>query len=62
MERSQLFRFVQEKIDIEIGNRTTGKLVFDIEMSEGGIRDCECQAIQYLRFDKPPLKAMRNNG
>jgi hypothetical protein len=46
MERSQLFRLIQEKVDAEIGNRTTGEILFRIQMNEGGIRQCELQVVQ----------------
>jgi len=48
VDRSQLFRLLQEKIDTEIGNRMTGELAFRIKMLEGGIRRCDSQTTQVL--------------
>jgi hypothetical protein len=54
MERSQLFRLIQEKIDAEIGNKLNGRVVFTVSLGDGGIRLCECQTTEILQIQKKP--------
>jgi len=49
MTRSELYKLIQDKVDAEVGNRTTGDLSFKIRLQEGGIRQVEAHLVQALK-------------
>jgi hypothetical protein len=52
MERSQLFRLIQEKVDAEIGNKISGNVTLIVYLHEGGLTRCDCQVTQSLTLKR----------